>query len=126
MGMFDSVYFEKAPLKCKCGQEITNFQTKQFSNLMEVYQISKNNKLQIENYTITVLTDKEQEEYKKKNNTWFAPFWRKERSGWKTLKWTDTIYCYTFCPVCQKWWFDLEVVFIKGKLDEIKVRRRKT
>jgi len=123
--MFDDIIFEKAPVKCKCGADITDFQTKQFECCLNTYRINKNNKFQSENYHIRDAKRSEQTKIGGKGKSLWLPIMIKEHKGWQTLKWTDTIYCHTFCHNCNKWWFDIEMIWIKGKLDSIKIKKRK-
>ncbi len=121
MGMFDDIIFEKAPVICKCGNKITDFQTKQFYNLLDKYKVTKRNKLKLEIYKLKPPKRNEQVTIKDIK----IPFVIKEHDRWKILKLTDTIYCYTFCEKCRKWWFDVKMIWIKGKLNDLKIKRRK-
>lgn len=118
MGMFDRIIFEKAPIKCKCGNEITDFQTKDFSCTLDTYKVSKRNKFKVEKYRWELT-----EEFKKDESV--RPISRKVSLGWKVLKLTDSFWCYEYCSRCKKWWFDIEMIWIKGSLDKLKVFKRR-
>jgi hypothetical protein len=118
MGMFDSIAFEISPIKCECGHEQKNFQTKQYACLLEKYIVTKDNKLQYVR-NVWELT----EEFKKDTNA--RPICRTRAVNIENLNWTDTIHCYSSCDKCGKYWFDVLMVWIAGKLHSINVQKKK-
>lgn len=121
MGMFDDIIFEKAPVNCKCAKEIKNFQTKDLENLLTTFKVTKRNKFKKE--IIRLRKPYKREQYK--IGKIVLPFMVKEHKGWKTLNLTDTIYCCTDCDNCGNWWFDIKMIWIKGKLDSLKIFKTK-
>lgn len=118
MGMFDTIIFEKSPVKCECGHEQLDFQTKQYNCLLDNYKITKDNEL-LHERSVWELT----EAYKKNKDA--RPVCESKHISWDVLNWTDTIHCYSHCTKCGLWWFDVVLVFIKGKFDSIDVQKRK-
>ncbi len=118
MSMFDTIIFETAPVKCECGHEQLDFQTKQYECMSDVYKITKNNELLHERQVWQMC-----EAYKKDKNA--RPLMESKHISWDVLDWTDTIYCYSHCDKCQKFWFDIVIIFVHGKFDSIDVQKRK-
>lgn len=118
MGMFD--YVEVIPpIKCECGKELEDFQTKGGPCIMTTFRI-KDGQLEEEDWKLE--TNPEYEVAKKDGtlkDKWIAPLMKKS-FGWKQLKDTDTLYFYTSCHECGNW-IDVEAVIVDGKVRPLKI-----
>ena len=115
--MFDELYFEKPYIKCPCGCGITYFQTKSLDNVMAQYRLTVDNQLQVEEYSIREPRPEEQTDIKGVK----FPLWIKEHTGWANTDLTTTLNLHNLCPQCGKYWFDVVIVVIYGKVDKIDV-----
>lgn len=97
MGMFDTIYFDEAPI-----ENIRDFQTKSLDRALDEYRITKDNKLQISS---TRLFSSEEE----KNN-----------KHWKDTKITGTIKAYNFDG---DFWYNLEIFVADGNITYISMSR---
>jgi len=121
MGMFDDVVFEQAPIKCKCGAEVKYFQTKDFENLLDCYRVNIHGQLERETYQFRAPRP---DEIRKIGDV-TLPLTVKESTGWHSLKKTCTLYVYTYCNQCGKYWFEIELEYFRGKLMSTKISKRK-
>lgn len=121
MGMFDEITFEKAPIICKCGNKLDYFQTKDFDNVLDNYRIKENKDLEVQDWHLESIPENEQEELKKKSGFNWSPSLRRVNTGWSKVKWTEKIHCHSDCEKCRKYWFDLLLDIVKGKVRKIEV-----
>jgi len=107
MSMFDEIHSEEG-IKCNCGEEIHDFQTKDLDNLLEQFILNKNGTIDAEDYTLKSLPKEERNEFG-------FPFFKKELKGFYKMNLTDTIHCYTNCGH-GKCWIDMTLTFVDGTL----------
>ena len=121
MGMFDDVFFDQAPVKCRCGAEMTDFQTKDFENMLDCYRVNLHGQLERQSYS---LRDPKPEETRKIGSMTF-PLFIRESTGWELVKETQTVHVYSDCHQCGKYWFDIHLEYFRGKLVSTKISKRK-
>ncbi len=102
MGCFDSIIMEN-PIKCKCGEELSNFQTKGLDCGLVSYVITKKGK--------------------------FRENWKRyvdpKRNAKKYVYFEDIGFeLHTSCRGCGRW-HELYAIFLDGKLAKLKHESRK-
>lgn len=114
MSMFDSVLFERAPVVCKCGNFVVDFQTKSLHNALEDYVVTEDDFLMFQDYEI------------RKDPTEEDPL----RIDKINLELQHTAYCgpmevHTSCDKCDNYWFSINLNLNNGQIDTIKVKTDK-
>lgn len=115
MGMFDTVYIEKKEIVEKLNsllkekREIYELQTKDLENMLANYRV-KETYLESEDYIIR--EPKKSETRKIGNMT--LPLYVREATGWRKLKYTQTLGVYTSSEKGK--WIDVILEFYRGKL----------
>jgi hypothetical protein len=107
MGLFDAIYSEEG-IKCNCGEEIHDFQTKDLDNLLEQFIVHKDGTIHAEDYKLTILPEAER-------NQFGFPFFKKEIQGFYKMDLTTNLHCHTICGH-GKCWIDMTLSFVDGTL----------
>jgi len=117
MGMFDIVLFEKSPVKCECGHQPTDFQTKSRDNYLETYLITDKT-VELEDFDLVAIPKE-----KMKNRRF--PRFNRVNKGYRKLEDSGHIDCYTGCDKCEKHWWDICILFKNGNIIGTKIYLRK-
>ena len=96
MGCYDSIYLENK-IKCICGEELGDFQTKDLDSGMCSYVITKDNQFR---------------------EDWLRYINGKEKAKKYNFIQNIGVGFYTSCEKCKRW-HELYAIFIDGKLKKL-------
>ncbi len=119
MGLFDEIYFDKSPIKD--DSEAVSYQTKSFGDeglggTLSKFRITEDGRLQYEETKTRDAKPEEQSTIGKGDKAFKLPIFVVEHVAWRNDDFNGEIYCYGNG-------YDISMVFVYGKLDNIKVEK---
>jgi len=131
MGMYDEIIVEYPLRKYEFLQNEV-FQTKDFNNLMDIYKITKDRRLLLEEVKYELVPEKERpyygtEQWSKHFIFQIAGSMRRDSLGWKDVNYHGIFTFYTLYKETgyKKRWYEFEAKFTNGNLIEIKLLEEK-